>query len=212
MKGTCRPGGRDCFSFSAFSLSVIFRVYKNLEHRTWVTEMSNLNSWLVMQSIPWTWHCQHSSWSSRSWRPSSLPSGGSPWSPWSHGASSESSAISKSRSRRNRPGRHWTKLRYKIFLLLNICSLHQDRTLLDHDVVNRPVIVVHLYLTQSLDIQHSLQNVDVSERQFRRQLYLVDSPKNGMLPIQPLCGRQGNEKLWPICVGTAKNHSCKLEN
>ena len=33
-----------------------------------------------------------------------------------------------------------------------------------------------------------------------------------MLPIKPLCGRQGNEKLWPICVGTAKNHTCKLEN
>ena len=26
MKLTCRPGGRDCFSFSAFSLSVIFSV------------------------------------------------------------------------------------------------------------------------------------------------------------------------------------------
>lgn len=28
------PGGNDCFSFSAFSLSVITNVYKNLEHRT----------------------------------------------------------------------------------------------------------------------------------------------------------------------------------
>lgn len=28
------PGGRDCFSFSAFSLSVMTKVYKNLEHRT----------------------------------------------------------------------------------------------------------------------------------------------------------------------------------
>merc|ERR1719468_676251 len=31
---TWRPGGRDCFSLSAFSMSVIFRVYKNLEQRT----------------------------------------------------------------------------------------------------------------------------------------------------------------------------------
>ena len=31
---TWRPGGRDCFSLSAFSVSVIFRVYKNLEQRT----------------------------------------------------------------------------------------------------------------------------------------------------------------------------------
>merc|ERR1719397_1915234 len=31
---TCRPGGRDCFSFSAFSLSVIFKVYRNREQRT----------------------------------------------------------------------------------------------------------------------------------------------------------------------------------
>merc|ERR1719215_782351 len=31
---TWRPGGRDCFSLSAFSLSVIFKVYKNLEQRT----------------------------------------------------------------------------------------------------------------------------------------------------------------------------------
>lgn len=28
------PGGRDCFSFSAFSLSVMTRVYRNLEHLT----------------------------------------------------------------------------------------------------------------------------------------------------------------------------------
>lgn len=28
------PGGNDCLSFSAFSLSVITRVYRNLEHRT----------------------------------------------------------------------------------------------------------------------------------------------------------------------------------
>merc|ERR1719510_317953 len=31
---TWRPGGRDCFNFSAFSLSVITSVYKNREHRT----------------------------------------------------------------------------------------------------------------------------------------------------------------------------------
>merc|ERR1719412_2714163 len=31
---TWRPGGRDCFSFSAFSLSLITNVYKNREHRT----------------------------------------------------------------------------------------------------------------------------------------------------------------------------------
>merc|ERR1719516_268012 len=31
---TCRPGGRDCFSFSAFSLSVILRVYRKREQRT----------------------------------------------------------------------------------------------------------------------------------------------------------------------------------
>merc|ERR1719186_674831 len=31
---TCRPGGRDCFSLSAFSLSVIFKVYRNREQRT----------------------------------------------------------------------------------------------------------------------------------------------------------------------------------
>merc|ERR1719369_1368932 len=31
---TCRPGGKDCFSFSAFSLSVIFKVYRNREQRT----------------------------------------------------------------------------------------------------------------------------------------------------------------------------------
>lgn len=28
------PGGSDCFNFSAFSLSVITNVYKNLEHLT----------------------------------------------------------------------------------------------------------------------------------------------------------------------------------
>lgn len=28
------PGGSDCFNFSAFSLSVITKVYRNLEHRT----------------------------------------------------------------------------------------------------------------------------------------------------------------------------------
>merc|ERR1719278_1789251 len=31
---TCRPGGRDCFSFSAFSLSVILRVWRKREQRT----------------------------------------------------------------------------------------------------------------------------------------------------------------------------------
>merc|ERR1740139_1822569 len=31
---TWRPGGRDCFNFSAFSLSVITRVYRNREQRT----------------------------------------------------------------------------------------------------------------------------------------------------------------------------------
>lgn len=28
------PGGKDCFNFSAFSLSVMTRVYRNLEQRT----------------------------------------------------------------------------------------------------------------------------------------------------------------------------------
>merc|ERR1719495_782661 len=31
---TWRPGGRDCFSFSAFSLSVMTRVYRKREQRT----------------------------------------------------------------------------------------------------------------------------------------------------------------------------------
>merc|ERR1719422_516139 len=31
---TCRPGGSDCLSFSAFSLSVILRVYRKREQRT----------------------------------------------------------------------------------------------------------------------------------------------------------------------------------
>merc|ERR1719219_2984891 len=31
---TCRPGGKDCFNFSAFSLSVMTSVYRNREHRT----------------------------------------------------------------------------------------------------------------------------------------------------------------------------------
>lgn len=34
MKNGVVPGGKDCLSFSAFSLSVITRVYKNREQRT----------------------------------------------------------------------------------------------------------------------------------------------------------------------------------
>ncbi len=32
---TWRPGGRDCFNFSAFSLSLMTSVYRKREHRTW---------------------------------------------------------------------------------------------------------------------------------------------------------------------------------
>ena len=33
--------------------------------------------------------------------------------------------------------------------------------------------------------------------------HLMNPTKNGMLPIQPLCGRQCYEELGTICVGTA---------
>ncbi len=55
--GPWRPGGRNCFSLSAFSLS------------------------LLMSSGPWTWCCPSCASSWRSWHPSVGPSDGSPWFP-----------------------------------------------------------------------------------------------------------------------------------
>ena len=76
-------------------------------------------------------------------------------------------------------------------------SLHHHRAFLDHDIVDRPIIVVNLRLPHPLDVQHTLDYLR-NRMEFlkgKRETDLMNSPKYSMLSIKPLSRRQCDEEL-----------------